>query len=73
VIVSRQSGVCEVLKSAPAVDHWDVQGMADLILELLRSPGRRRTLARRGKRELQSLRWEAAAARLEGVYAELAP
>jgi len=73
VILSRQSGVSEVLKSALAVDHWDVQGMADCILALLRSPARRRALARRGKRELEQLRWEAAAARLEDVYAELAP
>lgn len=71
VIVSRQSGVVEVLKSALVVDHWDVQGMAERILELLRSPARRRALARRGKRELQQLRWEAAAARLGDVYAEL--
>jgi glycogen synthase len=71
VIVSRQSGVVEVLHSALAVDHWDVQGMAELILGLLRSPARRRALARRGKRELEGLRWEAAAARLGDVYAEL--
>jgi glycosyltransferase involved in cell wall biosynthesis len=71
VIVSRQSGVLEVLKSALAVDHWDVQGMADSILGLLRAPARARALARRGKRELERLRWESAAARLEDVYAEL--
>ena len=73
VILSRQSGVREVLPSALVVDCWDVQGMADRILELLRSPARRRTLARRGKRELEGLRWEAAAARLEHLYAELVP
>jgi len=71
VIVSRQSGVVEVLQSALAVDHWDVQGMAAAILGLLRSPARRRALAKRGKRELEGLRWEAAAARLESVYAEV--
>lgn len=73
VIVSRQSGVVEVLKSALVLDHWDVAGMAESILSLLRSPARRRTLARRGKRELEGLRWEAAAALLEELYAELVP
>ncbi len=73
VIVSRQSGVSEVLKSALVVDHWDVQGLAAEIVGLLRSPARRRALARRGKRELESLRWDSAAARLETLYAELVP
>jgi glycosyltransferase involved in cell wall biosynthesis len=71
VIVSRQSGVVEVLKSALVVDHWDVQGMAREIVGLLRAPARRRALARRGRRELEGLRWERAAARLADVYAEL--
>ena len=73
VILSRSSGVREVLPSALTVDCWDVQGLAEQILGLLRSPARRRTLARRGKRELEGLRWEAAAARLEDLYAELVP
>jgi len=73
VILSRQSGVREVLPSALTVDSWDVQGMAEQILALLRSPARRRALARRGKRELEGLRWDAAAARLEDLYAELVP
>lgn len=71
VIVSRQSGVREVLKSAPSVDHWDVQGLSERILELLRSPARRRSLAARGRRELARLRWESAGARLARVFAEL--
>jgi glycosyltransferase involved in cell wall biosynthesis len=71
VIVSRRSGVAEVLSSALLVDSWDVQGLAERIVELLRSPARRRALARRGKRELEGLRWEAAAARLGQLYAEL--
>jgi len=71
VIVSRQSGVREVLQSARCVDHWDVHGMADCIVELLRAPARRRALAKSGKRELEALSWEAAAARLEDVYAEV--
>ena len=71
VIVSRQSGVSEVLKSARCVDHWDVHGMARCIVELLRAPARRRALAKNGKRELERLSWEAAAARLEDVYMEL--
>src|SRR5678816_2404765 len=38
VIVSRQSGVSEVLVSALKVDFWDVQEIANKILGLLRYP-----------------------------------
>ncbi len=71
VIVSRKSGVAEVLRSAVQVDHWDVQGMADRIVELVRKPALRRSLAARGRRELARLGWESAAGKLRRVFAEL--
>jgi glycogen(starch) synthase len=40
VIVSRQSGVSEVLRNALKVDFWDVQEIANKILALLKYPRR---------------------------------
>jgi glycogen synthase len=71
VIVSRQSGVAEVLKSALKVDYWDVAEMANKILALLRYPALRRALEDEGRAELGGLRWEDRGQRLRDIYAEL--
>jgi len=71
VIVSRQSGVAEVLKSALKVDYWDVAEMANKILALLRYPALRRALEDEGRSELGTLRWEERGERLRDIYAEL--
>jgi len=71
VIVSRQSGVSEVLKSALKVDFWDVEDLADKMLALLLRPSLRDALTSEGREELKTLRWERRAAQLEGLYAGL--
>ncbi len=68
VIVSRQSGVSEVLKSALKVDFWDVEDLADKMLALLLRPSLREALTSEGREELKTLRWERRAAELEGLY-----
>ena len=72
-IISRQSGVAEVLASCPKVDADDVAGLAEEIVALLRDPFRRRILARRGQEEVRALRWERCADGLLDVYAEVVP
>jgi len=72
VIVSRQSGVSEVLRSALKVDYWDVQGIAEKILAVLAYPELSRTLQDEGKAEASAMRWDAPAAKLKDAYASLA-
>jgi len=72
VIVSRQSGVCEVLRSALKVDYWDVQGIAEKILAVLSYPDLSRMLQEEGKAEALALRWDAPAAKVGAAYRELA-
>lgn len=71
VLVSRQSGVREVLQSGLAFDYWDVDDLARKILALVRKPRLRRRLARRGRAELEGLRWEDRARRMIEVYEEV--
>lgn len=67
VIVSRQSGVAETLPSAPKVNYWDVRDLAGKVLALLAQPELRRALVASGQRDIESLRWETAGARLVEV------
>lgn len=72
VIVSRNSGVAEVLRSALKVDFGDVTDLADKIVALLTRPALRAALVEEGRRELVDMRWERRAERLIDVYNEAA-
>lgn len=68
VLVSKQSGVSEVVKHALKADFWDVDDMADKIVSVLRHPELRETLAVNGQREAKSLTWKKVAQKLGDLY-----
>lgn len=68
VIVSKQSGVSEVLRNALKVDFWDVDKMASQIVGLLELPELRRTIVERAREEIRHIHWDAAAEKLVPVY-----
>jgi glycosyltransferase involved in cell wall biosynthesis len=71
VIVSRQSGVGELLSHVLKVDFWDVDDLAAKIVYALRYPCLARELRERGRQEVGRLSWDAVADRLEHLYGEL--
>ncbi|NNE20828.1 MAG: glycosyltransferase [Myxococcales bacterium] len=68
VIVSKQSGVSEVLQNALKVDFWDVDKMASQIVGLLELPELRRVIVERAREEIRHIHWDAAAETLIPVY-----
>jgi len=70
VIISKQSGVAEVLQNAIKVDFWDVNQMADKIVAILSHPALHASLRRKGMEELAHFRWEDAARACVKVYRE---
>lgn len=68
VIISKSSGVSEVLTHALKVDFWDVDDIADKIVAVLRHPPLGRTLRVHGAFEVRRLTWDGAAERCEQVY-----
>ncbi len=71
VIVSRQSGVAEVLSNALKVDFWDVEDLANKIIALLTYPELRDELSSEGRQEVEQMTWEERGRTLRGVYEEL--
>jgi glycogen(starch) synthase len=71
VIISKQSGVAEVLQHALKVDFWDVKEMANMIIAVLRHPPLHRMLREHGSFEIRKLTWEGAAERCLSVYREV--
>ncbi|HOX81219.1 MAG TPA: glycosyltransferase family 4 protein [Bacteroidales bacterium] len=68
VVISKQSGVSEVLKHAIKVDFWDVNALADAIYGLLAYPKLPEMATREGKSEVDNLKWENAAFLVKQVY-----
>jgi glycosyltransferase involved in cell wall biosynthesis len=71
VIISKQSGVSEVLTHVLKVDFWDVDEMANKILAVLRHAPLQRTLRQQGHIELRKLSWRDSAAKLQEIYQRL--
>jgi len=70
-IISKQSGVAEVLRHAIKVDFWDIDAMADAIYALLSYPALQEMVARKGFDEVNALKWENAAKQVKQVYSEV--
>jgi glycogen(starch) synthase len=68
VIISRTSGVAEVLTHALKVDFWDIDEMANKIIAVLRHPPLARTLRRHADMEIRQLTWDGAAVKCLKVY-----
>lgn len=72
VILSRQSGVSEILKHALKVDFWDVREMAAKIIAVLQHPVLADAMTEKAREELRKIRWEIAAEKIAAIYRETA-
>lgn len=71
VLVSRQSGVSEILKHALKADFWDTRDMADKICAVLNYPALARELVKNCREEMKSIRWGNAADQLLQIYSNV--
>ncbi len=68
VIISKQSGVAEVLKHAIKVDFWDIDALANYIYGLLHYDALSKMFVKHGKEEVDGLLWEDAAVKVKDIY-----
>ena len=68
VVISKQSGVSEVLQYAIKVDFWDIDATADAIYGILHYPSLAKLFSEKGCEEANNLKWEDVAARLKRIY-----
>ena len=71
VIISRQSGVSEILMHAIKIDFWDIHAMADAIYGVLNYSGLSNYFKKFGKNEVDNLKWENTAAQVRDIYASV--
>lgn len=73
VLLSKQSGVSEVVQHALKVDFWDTERMADLIINALMHQELRQELVEKAREEVANLHWGAAALKIIEVYEGVSP
>lgn len=71
VVISKQSGVAEVLMHALKVDFWDVDAMADAIYALLHYKSLSTAFTKYGATEVENLKWENAARHIKTIYQQI--
>src|SRR5437868_13211805 len=68
VLISKQSGVSEVLTHALQVDFWDINEMANKIIAVLKHPPLASTLRQHGSFDVRRRTWQDAAKQCLQVY-----
>jgi len=67
-LVSKQSGISEVLRNCLKVDFWDIDEMANLIAGVMQNDSLRNELWQNSFRELNQLSWDQASEKVIDVY-----
>jgi glycosyltransferase involved in cell wall biosynthesis len=70
-IISKQSGVSEVVNNAYKVDFWDVDEMTRIINYLIENPDECRRIGNEGMEEVKRIGWDEVAIKLKNYYLEM--
>lgn len=70
-VISRQSGVAEVLKGSLKFDFWDVNRAADCILHLISDDVLRKKIVEDAAHDLEHISWDIAARKVVNAYSEV--
>jgi glycosyltransferase involved in cell wall biosynthesis len=68
VIISKNSGISEVLDSSIKVDFWDIDKTAEEIIKVLKNKEYAKKLVNNSKEEIKKLTWEKSAKEMNEVY-----
>jgi len=68
VLISKQSGIGEVLRNVLKVDFWDIDQMADKMAAVLKYPPLNFILGSEGSKEIRKFNWQDSAGRILAIY-----
>ena len=68
LILTKQSGVSEVIRSAMEYDFWDEDKLADEIVAISKSDALKNTLKDGISKEYRKISWDDVAKKIESVY-----
>ena len=68
VIISKQSGVAEVLRNVIKVDFWDVEALANAIYGILQYDALAQNMRDSGTVEVSTFDWNLTAQKIQNIY-----
>jgi glycosyltransferase involved in cell wall biosynthesis len=68
VIISKQSGVSEVIQHAIKLDFWDTDAMADTVYSILNRPALKKMMKDKGAIEVRKISWKKTAVKITRIY-----
>lgn len=71
VLISKQSGVSEVIQNCLKVDFWDIDAMANKILSVLKYEPLKETLQENGYHDVEHLTWKTQTSKIINIYKNL--
>ena len=71
VVISKNSGVSEVIKNAIKVDFWDIDRMANAVAGILKYAPLKQTMVNEGWKELNNVSWKHSAEKCIDIYNKL--
>jgi glycosyltransferase involved in cell wall biosynthesis len=71
VLMSKTSGISEVVTHALKVDFWDIDEMANKMIAVLKRPQLKATLSKNGFHESYKFKWEDSAIKVKNIYEEV--
>jgi glycogen(starch) synthase len=69
-VISKQSGVAEVLTGALKFDYWDTHKAANYIVNLLNDPILRKKVVKSTSENLGKISWDISAKKIINTYSE---
>lgn len=67
-VLSRQSGVSEVMNNALIADYWDTEGFANCLYSVLNYEGLAKEMVEKTNEELTQISWDNTAAKVYDLY-----
>ncbi len=71
VIISKQSGISEILRSSLKVDFWDVDEIVNKVVAVLKHSALKHDLAIDGNNEVPKITWDNTADKITSVYNDM--
>ena len=71
MLISKQSGVAEIVTHALKCDFWDVDAMTNMILAVVGYPGLAESLRENGIRQADEITWKEAARKVDNIVSEV--
>jgi glycosyltransferase involved in cell wall biosynthesis len=71
VIISKQSGISEILMNSLKVDFWDVNEITNKVVAVLKHKALKQELGTNGNLEVSKFTWDSAADSIVSVYDSL--